>query len=93
VSLYRHTVKLLTALRKPVVQSLAPLCITCGRHLDKEEIVEGYPEQTTFVRVRGQHHGADELVTFDMGSTEWSFEDVAKHVRSHCWFDPRLVEK
>lgn len=93
MSLYRHTVGLLKALRAPVVQSNAPVCTTCGRYLDKEEIVEGYPGQTTFVLVRGAHHGSDEAVRFDMGSKEWDFEDVAKHVRGHRWFNPTLVEK
>lgn len=94
MTLYKHTVGLLKALRKPVVHANAGLCITCGRYLDQEEVAEGHPGQTTFVKVRGRHHGADELVTFDMGSTEWTIEDdVARHVRGHAWFDPTLVPK
>ena len=93
MSLYKHNVGLLAGLIKPVVHAHAPLCTTCGRYLDGEAIVEGYPGQTTFCKVLGKHHGAEELVTFDMGSVEWSFEELQKQMRGHLWFDPTLVEK
>lgn len=93
MTIYKHRMKLLTALRKPLAEGVAPLCITCGRYLDSEEIVEGYPGQTGFCKVLGRHHGAEELVTFDMGSLEWDFDDLPRFVRGHAWFDPTLVPK
>ncbi len=93
MSLFKHKVPLLTALRKPVVRAIAPICMTCGRFLDGEELVEGYPGQSGFAKVLGKHHGAEELVTFDMGSIEWDFDELPKFIRGHKWFDPTLVEK
>lgn len=93
MTLFKQRVGLLKALRRPVVTSLAPICMTCGRHLDSEELVEGYPGGTTFAKVLGRHHGSEELVTFDMGSVNWDEEDLAKHMRGHLWFDPTLVPK
>lgn len=93
MSLYKHTVGLLAALRKPLAPGYAPICATCGRYLDAYEIVEGYPGSTTFARVLGKHHGSEELVTFDMGGVEWTHEDLASQMRSHIWFDPTLAAK
>jgi hypothetical protein len=93
VTLYKHNVGLLTALRKPLAPGYAPLCQTCARYLDSYAIVEGYPGESETCRVLGRHHGSEELVRFDMGSKEWDFEDLASHMRGHVWFSPTLVSK
>lgn len=91
--LFKHGVKLLQALRRPMAAGYAPLCITCGRYLDSYAIVEGYPGESQVCKVLGKHHGSEELVAFDMGSKEWSHEDLASYMRGHAWFDPTLVSK
>lgn len=84
----------------PAVQSpLGPVCMTCGRVVDSEEMVEGYPaepergrEGSQVVRVLVKHHGAEELRTFDMGSTNWDESDLASMMRRTNWFDPTKYE-
>lgn len=88
--LYKHNVGLLQALRKPVAPGYAPLCMTCGRYLDGEQVVES---KGSMVKVLGRHHGAEELVSFDLGTEHWDEDDVANAMRGHLWFDPTLVEK
>lgn len=72
--------------------ALGPVCITCGRVVDSEELVEGYPGQTTFAKVLVRHHGGEELRTFDMGSVEWTSEDLKSYMRRSNWFDPTAHE-
>jgi hypothetical protein len=77
----------------PRVESVrGPVCMTCGRLVDKEELVEGYPGVTTFAKVLVKHHGAEELGTFDMGSTNWDERDLASMMRRRNWFDPTRHE-
>lgn len=68
--------------------ALGPVCMTCGRVVDSEELVEGYPGGSTTAKVLVRHHGAEELRTFDMGSVEWTPEDLASYMRRANWFDP-----
>ena len=91
--LYKHNVGLLRALRAPVAPGYAPLCVTCGRYADSFGIVEGYPGESERCKVLVKHHGSEELVTFDMGSRDWGFEDLERHMRGHLWFRPELVSK
>ncbi len=73
----------------PWVQSArGPVCMTCGRIVDSEALVEGYPGETTYARVLVKHHGAEELRTFDMQSTNWDERDLASYMRRTNWFDP-----
>lgn len=83
----------------PTVQSpRGCLCMTCGRLVDSEQVVEGYPlhgdngslnpDATTYAKVLVKHHGAEELRTFDMGSTNWDYADVAQMARRTNWFNP-----
>ncbi len=73
----------------PSVQApLGPVCLLCGRVVDSEELVEGYPGQTTHARVLVKHHGAEELGSFDMGSTNWDEQDLASMMRRRNWFSP-----
>lgn len=77
----------------PHVQSArGPVCMTCGRVVESEELVEGYPGQTTYAKVLVRHHGAEELRTFDMGSANWDERDLGSMMRRTNWFDPRSHE-
>lgn len=66
-----------------------PVCMTCGRLVDSENMVEGEPGKTTFAKVLVKHHGAEELRTFDMGSVEWDSYELKSHMMRANWFDPR----
>ena len=77
----------------PNVQNVrGPVCMTCGRLVDSETLVEGYPGETTFARMLVKHHGAEELATFDMGSTNWDERDLASLMQRRNWFDPTRHE-
>lgn len=79
--------------RAPSVQhAVAPVCMTCGKYVDGEEIVEGYPGESTHSKVLVKHHGAEELRTFNMGSTNWDHRDLASMMRRTNWFDPTRHE-
>lgn len=69
-----------------------PVCMTCGRTVDSESLVEGMPGQTTYAKVLVKHHGAEELRRFDMGSVEWDDYELASHMRRANWFDPTAHE-
>lgn len=93
--LFKRNVGLLAGLTKPLQPSYAPVCTTCGRHLDSWGLVE---DSGPIVKVLGKHHGAEELVAFDLGTrhhASWDdrVEDLARMVRSHDWFSPTLVPK
>jgi hypothetical protein len=68
--------------------ALGPVCMTCGRIVDEEVLVEGYPGESETCKVLVKHHGAEELRTFDMGSTNWDARDLASMMRRTNWFDP-----
>ncbi len=82
----------------PSVQSpRGAICLTCGRLVDFEGVVEGYPMKpndpgTTWCKYLTKHHGAEELRTFDMGSTNWDYADAAMMARRTNWFDPARHE-
>jgi hypothetical protein len=69
-----------------------PVCLTCGRLVDEEVLVEGYPGESTHAKVLVKHHNAEELRTFDMGSTNWDAADLASMMRRTSWFDPTAHE-
>ncbi len=71
---------------------LGPVCMTCGRLVDSEEMIEGYPGESTHAKILVKHHGAEELRTFDMGSTNWDHTDLASMMRRTSWFDPTRLE-
>lgn len=68
------------------------VCLTCGKLVDEEAIVEGYPGESTWTKILVRHHGAEELRTFDMGSTNWDHEDLASMMQRTNWFDPQSHE-
>ena len=65
------------------------VCLTCGKLVDEEAIVEGYPGESATCKVLVRHHGAEELRTFDMGTRAWDHEDLASMMQRTNWFDPR----
>lgn len=77
----------------PSVESVrGPVCMTCGRLVDSERLVEGYPGETVYAKVLVKHHGAEELRTFHMGSSNWDERDLASMMRRTNWFDPTSHE-
>lgn len=68
------------------------VCLTCGKLVDEEAIVEGYPGESSTCKVLVRHHGAEELRTFDMGSTNWDHEDLASMMARTNWFDPNSYD-
>lgn len=68
------------------------VCLTCGRLVDEEVIVEGYPGESRTCKVLVRHHGAEELRTFDMGSSNWNYEDLASYMARTNWFDPKSYD-
>ncbi len=76
-----------------------PKCLTCikpdahgifkPRTVTSWELVEnmeGCGKQVAKMLVKC--HGAEELVSFDMGTIHWTLEDVAKKFQQHRWFNP-----
>ncbi len=69
------------------------VCVTCGRLVDSESLVEGEPGWgKTWCKVLVKHHGAEELRTFDFGSTNWDEYDLKSHMMRANWFDPTSHE-
>lgn len=90
MALIRSHVSLGQRILAPAVKSAQGcVCMTCGRIVDVESLVEGEPGKTTFARVLVKHHGAEELRTFDMGSVEWDGYELKSHMMRANWFDPR----
>lgn len=90
MALKRSHVTLAQRILAPAVKGpQGPVCMTCGRLVDSEELVEGEPGKTTYARVLVKHHGAEELRTFDMGSIEWDGYELKSHMMRANWFDPR----
>lgn len=69
-----------------------PVCLTCGRLVDSEAVVDGEPGRTTWCKVLVKHHGAEEVRTFDMGSIEWDSYELKSHMMRANWFDPTSHE-
>lgn len=89
MTLRRTNAALANLILAPHVQEArGAVCMTCGRLVDEETLVEGYPGQTTFFKYLVRHHGAEELRTFDTGSVTWALEDIPFYVRRTNWFDP-----
>lgn len=70
--------------------SLAPMCHTCLRDVDYEELVEAGPR---YAKVLVRHHGSEELHTFEFGrrmnwSTDEATDELSSRMRRRRWFDP-----
>lgn len=93
MSLVRSLATLDDLVRAPIAgSSRGAVCLTCYKLVDEEAIVEGYPGESTTCRVLVRHHGAEELRTFDMGSTNWGPDDLASYMSRTNWFDPTTHE-
>lgn len=73
------------------------VCLTCGKLVDYEGVVEGYPtspqqDGTTWCKYLVRHHGSEELRRFDMGSSNWDYQDAAQLAQRTNWFDPTAHE-
>lgn len=89
MALVRTSTSLLQRVLAPVVQGAqGPVCMTCGRYVDSEQLVEGEPGRDTFCKVLVRHHGAEELRTFEMSSVEWDAYELKSHMMRANWFDP-----
>ena len=87
--LRRKSVSYLSQLMaRPTFDMLGPICMTCGREVDREEMVEGEPGRTEFAKVLVEHHGSQELYHFDFGSREWDHDDLKRAMRTRRFFDP-----
>ncbi len=71
-----------------VEHATGPVCMTCGQVVDSETLVEGYPGESTWCKVLVKHHGAEELGTFQFGSTNWDAQDLKSFMRRRNWFNP-----
>ncbi len=90
MALIRSSVSLEQRILAPYVKSAQGcLCMTCGRLVDSETLVEGEPGKTTYAKVLVKHHGGEELRTFGMGSVEWDAYELKSHMMRANWFDPR----
>lgn len=89
MSLIRSRMGLDTMVLAPIAGSVrGAVCLTCGQLVDSEEIVAGYPGESMVSQVLVRHHGAEELRTFDMGSSNWDHADLASMMSRTNWFDP-----
>ncbi len=86
--LIKSTAGLVTLLGPDVQSAQGPVCMTCGRLVTEEQLVEGYPGVSTFAKILVRHHGAEELRTFEMGSSNWDEKDLSQMMRGTNWFDP-----
>ena len=78
------------------------VCMTCGRLVDYEgidlnfsepvDLEKGRPATKPYAQYLVKHHGAEELRTFDMGSTNWDIADVQQMAVRTNWFDPTAHE-
>ncbi len=92
MSLRRVVTKYLAGLRAPIHYDITgALCLTCGRPVDTEEIVDGLPGRNPYCRVLVTHHGQEELRTFEFDTIYWDDHDLARQMKSARFFDPRLA--
>lgn len=87
-----------TLFRRDHGDKTGPLCLTCLKPVDAEQLVEGYPRDVaggtsgyTFCRVLYRCHGAEELVRYDFDTTDWDDRDLYRAARRHRHFDPLAV--
>lgn len=89
MALIKSSVSLEQRILAPGVKAPSgPVCMTCGRLVDSEMLVEGEPGKTTYAKVLVKHHGAEELRTFGMGSVEWDAYELKSHMMRANWFNP-----
>lgn len=63
-------------------------CMICNRPTQSESLVDEQRGQKNFARVLVRCHGAEELRTFEFGSSEWDDTDLKRAMNRCAWFDP-----
>ena len=86
---------LLQRVDRAAMRNGGPICQTCLKPVDSEEWVGGYARdangnttQYDYAEVLYRCHGAEELVRFNMGSTDWTSDDLQRAVQRTRIFDP-----
>lgn len=60
--------------------------------MSSEHLVESMPgDGKVWAKVLVKCHGQEELAKFNMGSADWKWEDLARVMGRHEWFDPRQM--
>ena len=84
--LKRSTVNLLDILHAHVTPDVCgATCLTCGRVVQKEEMVETHKYGC---KVLVTCHGQEELRSFDFGTEYWGDQDLKRAMQRMRWFDP-----
>ena len=79
-----------------------PMCLTCLKPVEEEELVEGYAKtrdgnpdrdgtgggQYPYAKVLYRCHGAEELVQYDFDTCDWDDRDLRRMAQRHRHFDP-----
>lgn len=75
--------------RSNIVQNVAaPVCMTCGRPVAVEELVDGEEGVTSYAKVLAKCHGEEELEIFEFGTKDWDWQDLKSARMRRNWFDP-----
>lgn len=74
-------------LSKPKVQRVGPGCLTCLKPITEVTIMNE-PGHIPEVEVLLRCHGEEEVVTLEMGTANWTFQDAGKLINKQAWFDP-----
>lgn len=76
------------AFRPLDVNRCGAYCMICLRPTQSEEFVEESRGEKNYARVLVRCHGAEELRTFEFGSSEWDDTDLKRAMQRCAWFDP-----
>lgn len=91
MALRRRRTGYLQGLLAPIAGDITgALCLTCGRIVDSESMVEGEPGKTTGCAVLVKHHGQEELRHFSFDSVEWDYRDLGRMMQGARFFDPTV---
>ena len=84
-----------TLLQKATKDVTGPMCLTCLKPVDSEELVEGYEMdsqgregQYPYCKVLVKCHGAEELVRFEFDTTAWDDRDLKQVMSRTRFFNP-----
>lgn len=102
MGLYKTTVGFDPGRHKHQWDQTGPKCYTCLKMghdrifrpavCTSWELVENAPGcGKPFAKMLVTCHGAEQEVTFDMGTVDWTLDELAKKFQQHRWFDPHQV--
>lgn len=77
-------------LRKPKLQRVGPLCLTCGRPVSEVQL-KNEPGHDTHAEWLLRCHGAEEVLKMKMGSANWDKAEAGRLVNKQEWFDPHQL--